>query len=62
MKVPARIVALATFTIGALALVSCTGGGAASDGAGPIDTSGELSGTIQFQTWSLKNEKFTPYF
>ena len=62
MKVPARIVALATFTIGALALASCTGGAPSSEGSGPIDTSGELSGTIQFQTWSLKNEKFTPYF
>ncbi|MGN8025398.1 extracellular solute-binding protein [Microbacterium sp. 22242] len=47
----------------ALALTACTGGGgggAASGGA--VDTSGELSGTIKFQTWSLKNEKFTPYF
>lgn len=47
-----------------LALTACTGGGGTPDagGSGPIDTSGELSGTIQFQTWSLKNEKFTPYF
>ncbi|MBT2483794.1 MULTISPECIES: ABC transporter substrate-binding protein [unclassified Microbacterium] len=62
MKVPTRIVALAAFTIGALALTSCTGGGETTGAGGPIDTSGELSGTIQFQTWSLKNEKFTPYF
>jgi len=62
MKVPTRIVALAAFSIGVLALTSCTGGGGSSGASGPIDTSGELSGTIQFQTWSLKNEKFTPYF
>ena len=62
MKSPTRIVALAAFSIGVLALTSCTGGGASSGASGPIDTSGELSGKIQFQTWSLKNEKFTPYF
>ncbi|KQZ24004.1 hypothetical protein ASD43_06325 [Microbacterium sp. Root553] len=45
-----------------MALAGCTGGGAPTGASGPIDTSGELSGTIQFQTWSLKNEKFTPYF
>ncbi|WCC79225.1 sugar ABC transporter substrate-binding protein [Cutibacterium equinum] len=27
-----------------------------------VDTSAKLEGSIQFQTWSLKNEKFTPYF
>ena len=27
-----------------------------------IDFSAKLEGSIQFQTWSLKNEKFTPYF
>lgn len=48
----------------ALALTGCTGGGgtAPPQSGGQIDTSGELSGTIKFQTWSLKNEKFTPYF
>lgn len=45
----------------AAALAGCAAPGPAAS-AGPIDTSGELSGTIQFQTWSLKNEKFTPYF
>lgn len=47
-----------------LALAGCTGGGVApaGDDSGPVDTKGELSGTVQFQTWSLKNEKFTPYF
>jgi len=28
----------------------------------PIETPSVLSGEITFQTWSLKNEKFTPYF
>ncbi|MFJ4046126.1 ABC transporter substrate-binding protein [Microbacterium sp. NPDC089987] len=46
----------------ALALAGCTGGAAPAGDAGPVDTDGELSGTVQFQTWSLKNEKFTPYF
>lgn len=27
-----------------------------------VDPSAKLEGSIQFQTWSLKNEKFTPYF
>ncbi len=27
-----------------------------------INPSAKLEGSIQFQTWSLKNEKFTPYF
>lgn len=47
----------------ALALAGCTGGAAPAPGdGGAVDTKGELSGEIQFQTWSLKNEKFTPYF
>lgn len=63
MRIPTRIATVAAFSIGVLALTSCTGGGGGAGGdSGPIDTSGELSGSIQFQTWSLKNEKFTPYF
>lgn len=27
-----------------------------------VNPSAKLEGSIQFQTWSLKNEKFTPYF
>lgn len=42
-----------------LILAGCTGGG----GAAPAGNgSGEITGQITFQTWSLKNEKFTPYF
>lgn len=61
MKIPS-ILAAGVAAAAALALTGCTGGTAATSGSGPIDTSGELSGSIQFQTWSLKNEKFTPYF
>ncbi|QMU96505.1 sugar ABC transporter substrate-binding protein [Microbacterium esteraromaticum] len=43
----------------ALALTACTGGGA-PQGGGSAD--GEITGEITFQTWSLKNDKFTPYF
>lgn len=42
-----------------LALSACTGGGGAAPSG---DASGEIKGTISFQTWSLKNDKFTPYF
>lgn len=54
--------AAAIAAAGTLVLTGCTGGTADTAGGGPIDTSGELGGTIKFQTWSLKNEKFTPYF
>ncbi|UWF77389.1 MULTISPECIES: ABC transporter substrate-binding protein [Microbacterium] len=59
-----KILAVGVAGATALALSACTGGGGAgaAGGGGPIDTSGELTGTIKFQTWSLKNEKFTPYF
>lgn len=43
----------------ALALTACTGSTPApGDAAGD----GEIEGEISFQTWSLKNDKFTPYF
>ncbi|MDQ4213378.1 extracellular solute-binding protein [Microbacterium sp. ASV81] len=44
----------------ALALTACTGGGAATGGGG--SAGGEIKGQVTFQTWSLKNDKFTPYF
>lgn len=65
MKMKKQWLASAALVVaGALALSGCTGGGAGAPppAGGKIDTSGELSGTIKFQTWSLKNEKFTPYF
>lgn len=43
----------------ALFASACSSGG--SD-AGSTGDSGGLSGEITFQTWNLKNEKYTPYF
>ncbi|ALV46942.1 sugar ABC transporter substrate-binding protein [Arthrobacter alpinus] len=43
-----------------LALSACTGGTAAP--AGDAAGDGKIGGEITFQTWSLKNDKFTPYF
>ncbi|MBS1907649.1 MAG: extracellular solute-binding protein [Actinobacteria bacterium] len=58
MKIRSTI-AVGIAAVAALALTSCTGGGAASGGG---SAGGEINGTITFQTWSLKNDKFTPYF
>ncbi|QWW19993.1 extracellular solute-binding protein [Schaalia sp. 19OD2882] len=45
-------------------LAACTGGGPTTSTETPASAaaSGEVAGEITFQTWSLKNEKFTPYF
>lgn len=56
-----RIKLAATLATASLALTACAGGGGGGTGE-PVDTSGELSGTVKFQTWSLKNENFSPYF
>ncbi|MEZ5089207.1 MAG: extracellular solute-binding protein [Micropruina sp.] len=45
----------------ALALTACPGGGAAP-AASTQPSGGALSGTVKFQSWSLKNENFSPYF
>lgn len=58
MKIRSTI-AVGIAAVAVLALTSCTGGGAAS-GGGSAD--GEIKGTVTFQTWSLKNDKFSPYF
>lgn len=57
MRRPAAFTA--ALTAGALLLVGCAAGADASGGG---DADGELSGEITFQTWNLKNDKFTPYF
>lgn len=70
-----KSIALAVATGAILALVAgCTGGNkddkkpapAASDNVSSSDgkpaEKPKLSGEIAFQTWSLKNDKFTPYF
>ncbi|RMI12712.1 extracellular solute-binding protein [Cellulomonas triticagri] len=52
--------AVATIAAGALVLAACGGSDDAADSGGG---SGDgLSGEITFQTWNLKNDKFTPYF
>ncbi len=61
-----------TKLISALALVAttallagCTGGGGAEAPSGDTakpSADGALEGDITFQTWSLKNDRFTPYF
>ena len=40
-----------------LLLAGCTGGGASTGAAGS-----DQAQEITFQTWSLKNDRFTPYF
>ncbi|MFT3798354.1 ABC transporter substrate-binding protein [Microbacterium sp.] len=57
MKRTARLVPL--LAISALALSACAGGSSPTS-SGSSD--GELSGTITFQSWSLKGDKFSPYF
>src|SRR5665647_695838 len=42
-----------------LTLTACGGG---SGGSGSSAADGEIKGEITFQTWNLKNEKYTPYF
>lgn len=58
MKIRSTL-ALGIAVTAALALTGCTGGAQAPDSG---SSSGEIKGQITFQTWSLKNDKFTPYF
>lgn len=47
----------------ALSLTACTGGSGDANTAKPSGSAdGKVAGEITFQTWSLKNDKFTPYF
>lgn len=52
--------AIAVAAVAGVALAGCTGAPAAGSEQG--SGSGKVEGTITFQTWSLKNDKFTPYF
>lgn len=56
MKRPVALTA--AVAAGALLLSGC----AAGSGSAATAEGGELSGEITFQTWNLKNDKFTPYF
>lgn len=46
----------------AASIAACTGSSGSSGSSDSAASGGKLEGEITFQTWSLKNEKFTPYF
>ncbi|WP_433510482.1 ABC transporter substrate-binding protein [Nonomuraea sp. CA-143628] len=48
---------VAALALGSLLLSGCGGGDTTQKAS-----DGKLSGSITFQTWNLKNDKFTPYF
>lgn len=64
MNLSRRYMLLGLSAATAATLAACTGStDNTSSGGDSVDVAdGELSGEITFQTWSLKNEKFTPYF
>jgi multiple sugar transport system substrate-binding protein len=52
------IAAVAAF----VTLTSCgVGGGSGGDSQKTVDANAAIKGSITFQTWSLKGDKFTPY-
>lgn len=54
---------LVAIAVGALCLpLTLTACGGDSGGSGSSAADGEIKGEITFQTWNLKNEKYTPYF
>lgn len=58
---PLRLAAVALAA--ALTMTACTGGTPDGPSDDPAQSAGgELSGNVSFQTWSLKNDRFTPYF
>lgn len=57
------LLALGGAGFGALALAACgTGGDSSGSGSDDKVAEGKISGEISFQSWSLKNDKFIPYF
>lgn len=65
MRSTLRLALAATVTVALAA--ACTGAPATPNEPAPPSSSGgsaggELKGDIDFQTWSLKNDRFTPYF
>ena len=56
--------AVVTLAALGLSLTACSGGtpNPSDTATGNAPASAGLSGSITFQTWSLKNDKFTPYF
>jgi multiple sugar transport system substrate-binding protein len=59
-----RIAAISALAIATTVAIAGCGIGDKSTGDSQkvVSTSAALSGSITFQTWSLKNDKFTPYF
>lgn len=57
-----HLLASASATVILLASSACGLSAEKTDNAPKAASSGPVSGSITFQTWSLKNEKFTPYF
>jgi len=53
--------AVAGLALASTTLAACGSSDDGGSGGGSTDGGG-LSGSISFQTWNLKNEKFTPYF
>jgi multiple sugar transport system substrate-binding protein len=56
------IPAIAAAAMVALAACGTGSGKSSADSQKVVPTNAALSGSITFQTWSLKNDKFTPYF
>lgn len=60
-KIPTIAAGIALITTSLTA--GCAGGGGSAASVDPATVKdGEISGEISFQTWSLKNDRFTPYF
>lgn len=59
-----RTTAVSAIAVAATLLAGCGVGSKSSsaDANKTVATTSALSGSITFQTWSLKNDKFTPYF
>ncbi|WP_175954012.1 extracellular solute-binding protein [Schaalia sp. Marseille-Q2122] len=60
-----RTLTAAVALTAAISLAACTGGTVTGGGETPAPASGDIAvegGEITFQTWSLKNDRFTPYF
>ncbi|QQM68478.1 extracellular solute-binding protein [Actinomyces weissii] len=67
MNLSRRCLLLGLSAATAATLAACTGSSSTdatkpASGGSAAAGDGKLSGEITFQTWSLKNEKFTPYF
>ncbi|MDO5060797.1 MAG: sugar ABC transporter substrate-binding protein [Actinomycetaceae bacterium] len=62
-----RVLSAVVAGLAMFSLSACTGGGAGTPDSGSKDSgkaadSKELKGEITFQTWSLKGDRFSPYF